>query len=56
MWLAHYFPGLHLRVDDVGRLTPEQTAALEKAGAKVLEHEEKLKTEHTKAIMKTRVI
>jgi len=56
MWLAHYFPGLRMRVEDVNRLTPEQTGVLHTAGRAVLDHEEKMRQIHTKAIMRSRVI
>lgn len=36
MWLGNRFPGLGLSVEDVWHLTPEQTAAMVKAGNEVL--------------------
>jgi hypothetical protein len=36
MWLGHRFPGLGLSVEDVWHLTPEQTAAMVKAGNEIL--------------------
>ena len=53
MWLAHHFPGLSLTVEDVDRLTPEQTTALFKAGRTILDGVEKNKVAHTTAIMKS---
>jgi len=56
MWLAHYFPGLRIGLAELNALTPEQTGALHKAGRAVLDHEEKIRVAHTKAIMKSRVL
>lgn len=50
MWLARNFPGLNLGIDDVEAMTPEQTNTLRKAGAKIIEREEKMRFEHTRLI------
>ena len=39
MWLAHCFPGLALRPEELWRMTPEQRVALEKAGHEALKPE-----------------
>lgn len=51
MWFARYFPGLRLRVEDVDRLTPEETGALRAAGQKLLRAESDERLVHTKAIV-----
>lgn len=50
MYAARYFPGLSLSVADVDQMTPEQTAALRKAGGKILRAEAEERLIHTKAI------
>ncbi len=51
MWFAKHFPGLRMDVDRYGEFTPEQTAALAKAGHELLEAEGKERLSHTKAVM-----
>jgi len=50
MWLAHHFPGLHLRPEDADQLTPEETAAMVKAGKKILKGEADERWAHTRII------
>lgn len=50
MALARNFPGLALSVDDVNEMTPEMTAALKKAGKKVLDVEREERWAHTRMI------
>jgi hypothetical protein len=50
MWLARYFPGLGLSVDDVDDLTPEQTDQLRKVGRKLLNSEADERLAHTRVI------
>ncbi len=52
MWFAKHFPGLRMDVNRYGDdFTPEQTAALAKAGHELLEAEAKERLSHTKAVM-----
>jgi hypothetical protein len=50
MWLARYFPGLHLRFEDLDRLLPETTTAMRKAGDEILKTEAEERFAHTKII------
>lgn len=50
MWLARYFPGLHLGVDDVDQLTPEQTTAMRTVGGKLLKNELEERITFTKVL------
>ncbi len=50
MWLAHHFPGLSLRPEDVDQLTPERTEMMRKVGEKILSDESKERLAHTKVI------
>lgn len=50
MWLARYFPGLSLRPDDIGQMTPEETRAMFKAGRRLLKIEAEERLMHTRVI------
>lgn len=50
LWLARHFPGLRLGVDDVGRMLPEETRALQRVGQKLLKGEADERLAHTKVI------
>ena len=50
MFLARYFPGLHLRPADVNGMTPEETNAMRKAGEKLLKGEFEERWKHTEIV------
>lgn len=52
MWLARYFPGLHLRDEDLAGMTPEATNAMRTVGDRLLKREADERLEHTKALLK----
>jgi hypothetical protein len=53
MWLAHHFPGLHLRPSDLYHgITPEETNAIKEAGDEVLDGVMKERWRHTEVIAK----
>jgi hypothetical protein len=50
MWLARYFPGLTIDEATLSAMTPEQTRAMRKAGARLLKAEGEERFAHTKLI------
>lgn len=50
MWLAHHFPGLRYRIEELQELTIEDTAVLYQEGERILKGEADERLAHTKAI------